>query len=192
VLAGCFINGNGQLQGNGQANGNGSDNKVGNGNGDGNGSGNGAGNGGGTSSGPTDGTYDITTAGAGAIGPSEMTVAGSSATAFVAQAAEGHPSDLGCIRTTDRTTFTLEAKGDSVRGTLTVDKAFTGNGCPDETTRAHTFSGTRSAGGPDGLQGSWLVTGLDVDPVTLSVAAANGVVSITSTRADMSFAARKR
>jgi hypothetical protein len=191
LVCGCFINGNGQLQGNGQANGNGSGNGTGNGNGNGSGNGSGSGNGN-SASGTEDGTYDITAAGAGAIGPSEMTIAGSTATGFVAQPTEGQQDDYGCTHVTDRTAFSLTAQGASVQGSLTVKKAFTGDGCPDPSTRTIAFSGARSAAGPDGLQGSWNVTGLDNQPVTLTVSATNGIVSISSSRTDMSLAARKR
>jgi hypothetical protein len=190
AVAGCVVNGNGQVQGEAHDNGNG--NASGNGNG--NGSGNGLDIG---KSGTTgDGSWDITTGGGAAINPSEMVLVGSTANGYVALASEGKvdPRLSSCTRSTDRSEFKLTASGNTIQGSFTSVREWTGDGCPDSVRQTTIISGERTEPGKSDLDGTWNITAADdhTYSAVLRVAAADGIMSATSTRTEFSFAARKR
>jgi hypothetical protein len=188
LVNGCFINGNGQAQGDARDNGSG--------NASGNGSGNGVNVGSNPETRPGDGAWDITTAGGGAISPSEMVISGSRATGFIASKNEGtqDSSTFGCTRIKDRSEFQLDATGDTVRGTFSVVREWSGSSCPPNQKRTIVLTGARTTPGKNDLDGDWDVTAADKETFTaaLHVSTTSGTMSATSTRTELSFAARKR
>jgi hypothetical protein len=197
ALSGCFINGNGQAQGDAKDNGNGNASNNGNGNGSGNGSNNGNGTNpplDGTK--PSDGAWDITTATGSPIGPSQFVLAGSTATGFIANPTEGRPDGSlpFCTITKDRSEFHLTASGNTLTGTFTVLTFWSGDSCPQNQSRVINVAGTRSQPGKNDLDGEWNLTVVDGDSVTatLTVSTSAGSVSATSSSPELAFAARQR
>ncbi len=191
-LAGCFINGNGQAQGEARDNGND--------NGSGNGSDNTFRNGTGVASdaaGPSDGTWDITAAGGGAVGPSEMIVVAGRASGFIARKGEGatDPSWSWCTRTLDRTEFEIAAEADVLSATFRVIREWRGYGCPSSDKRTVTVTGVRTTPGKNDVDGEWTVSFIEdasSEQGKLRIGASAGLISCTASRADLSFAARRR
>jgi hypothetical protein len=188
-LPACFFNGNGQLQADAKDNGNG------------NGSNNGSNNGTGPVIGgvdpPGDGVWDITTAGGGPIAPSEVVIAGTRATGFITNPGEGTPDRAwpGCEVDKDRMEFTLDATGNTLRGTFTVLNYWTGSYCPQNQSRVVNVTGTRTSTGKNDLDGDWKLTindGGGNAAATLHVSASSGTLSATSSTVAFAFAARKR
>lgn len=189
-LAACFINGNGQAQGEAKDNGNG------------NGSENGSGNGvvvavESDNEGPSNGTWDITTAGGAAIEASSMTVTGTKAKGVVVKKGEGatDPHAPRCTRTKNRTEFELEAEDDDLVGTFTVVREWTGSQCPPNEKKTITLTGTRKKSGKNDLDGDWSITCTDESvsfDAMLRVGASTGLASATSSRPEVTFAARRR
>jgi hypothetical protein len=209
ALTGCFINGNGQIQG--DARDNGSGNAANNGSNNGNGASNGSGN-------PTkagaeagaaavnaDGAWDITASVADPVVRSEMSIKGGKATGIVVFGTEGQldPGMYRCVRTKDRYEFELTANGDSMAGTFTIVRAWASQSnsyCREASKRVFTVIGQRTAAGKSDLDGEWRVssvgpgteTGSEGLTASLSVSIAEGFISAVASRADLSFAARKR
>ena len=202
VLPSCFINGNGQALGEARDNGNGNGTGNASGNGTGNASGNGTGNGSGNTitvgkNGTSgNGTWDITTGGGGAINPSEMVIVGSHATGFVALQSEGkpEPGTSTCVRIKDRGEFQLLAEADSLSGTFTSIREWSGNGCPATRRSTLVVTGRRSQAGKNDLDGEWNIICADDETFTavIQLSAADGIMTAISTRPELSFAARKR
>ena len=181
-------------------------------NGDGTSSGTGAGTG---ITAGLDGTWDITSAGRGNIGPSEMTISNGVVEGFIASSTEGKDS-LGCTKVKDRGEFKLTFTGNALSGTITEVRELEGGpGCADRNrSKVHPISGTRKNAG-SGLTGEWEVTFDDslpfivvVDGLTAKAwdkkdksegrePAANATVAgdsatVTADDRDHNFAARRR
>jgi hypothetical protein len=168
-----------------------------------------------------DGTWDITSIGGTALAPSQMTVKGGQFDGVLVVSDEGTRDVDGCMITKDRIAFTATVSGDSLSLTLTPDLEVSGDDCTMSTGRqVAKLSATRThnaknASGQTALEGDWVVTpdndsatpfavsvaGLvakawdnaskDRNPV-LSLNAANGTATTTTSNSDLSFAARKR
>jgi hypothetical protein len=123
-----------------------------------------------------------------------MTIGGATITGYVAQASEGRaePGWPSCTRIVDRTEFTFTVQANVMSGTVAVKKAYSGAQCPSGAARSIAVSGTRTVPGVDALQGSWQVTGIEERPLALTVSVGAGSALISSARADISLAARKR
>jgi hypothetical protein len=187
--SGCFINGNGQAQGEAKDNGNG--------NGNGNLSNNGSGNGSGNSIDVNDGIWDITSGGAAAIGASQMIVVEAHATGFIARVTEGRAesNNPSCTREKDRTEFVIDAKGDVLDGTFTLVREWNGTWCPPAIRRQSKVTGKRTKAGANDLDGEWNLTyvaGSESFGGFLQVSKTDGTINATSSRPELSFAARKR
>jgi hypothetical protein len=194
-LSGCFINGNGQAQGDARDNGSGNASGNGSGNGDGNdlGSGNSIED---EANATADGNWDITTNGGGAVSRSEMVVTGGKATGFVALSGEGkpEPGKAGCTRTKDRTEFQLKAVDDSLSGSFNMIREWSGSRCPKATKSTFSITGVRTERGKSAFGGDWSISGSGADSFTVGLklaVASDSMVSI-ATSPDLSFVAQKR
>ncbi len=162
-----------------------------------------------------DGTWDITAAGSGDIGPSEMTIANGTVTGFIADRDEGKESD-GCTNLKYRAEFRLTFEGNALSGTITSVRAYEGGAQCTEMNRNDVtpMSGSRTNAG-SGLSGDWEVTVggeapfvVAVDGLTakawdkkakangkeptVNVSVAGGNATVTDTKKTFSLAARKR
>lgn len=164
-----------------------------------------------------DGQWDITAAGDGAIGPSEMTNGGGVYRGVITDDKEVVPVGEGCTRTKDRTEWQITIEGNALSGTFTEIREYTGTGpnCPtSRPPELTTITGTR-AGAGSGLDGEWEARIGDGQPFVVSVSGltakgwdkeakakgrepsvqvtvAGGNVTVTSTDDDLQFAARRR
>ena len=184
-----------------------------------NGSSSGSGpNGTGTGTGITaglDGTWDITSAGRGSIGPSEMTISNGVVDGFVASPGEGEESS-GCTKVKDRGAFKLTFEGNALSGTIDVVREYEGGAeCTSmNRTDVSPVTGTRKNAG-SGLSGEWEVTvgknkpfivvvdGLtakawdkarkaDADEAAVTATVAGASATVAADDRDFSFAARRR
>lgn len=175
-------------------------------------------NGTGTGTGITaglDGAWDITTAGRGQIGPSEMTISNGVVEGFIPSSTEGKDS-LGCTKVKDRAEFKLTFAGNALSGTITEVRELEGGAeCANRNKSTVTpVSGTRQNAG-SGLSGEWEVTVGKAEPFIVVVdgltakawdkkrksdgneASANATVAgdsatVTADDRDFTFAARRR
>jgi hypothetical protein len=181
------------------------------------------GGGGGSASDPTgalDGTWDITTAGTGNIGPSQMTAQAGTVTGAIVDEYEGQP-DPGmpsCTYSAYRVEFTFNVQGNALNATFNNKREYSSPSCPkpDDSSSTLTCTRTRVAAASDtDMNGDWDCTAQDnptftvtVDglaaqgwdktdkaagkPASVSVAIANGVATVSATNSDFKFAAKKR
>ncbi len=195
LVPGCFFNANGQAQGDAKDNGNGNASNNANGNGSGNASGNANGNSN-TTAAVKEGTWDISTIGAGSLGPSEMVVTASAVSGFIATAAEGKsdPKAPDCVCVKDRTEFSLTASANTMTGSITAITEWVGSGCRPSSRDSLPLAGTRIVVGTGSLDGTWDVKSTDQRPfaATVQVSIQSGIATATSTQANLQFAARKR
>lgn len=174
---------------------------------------NGNGSGSGTTAG-LDGAWDITAAGDGNIGPSEMTIANGVVTGVITSAGEGKTSG-DCTKLKDRAEFKLTFEGNALSGTITEIREYEGGDtCPGNKNEITPITGSRTNAG-SGLTGEWEVKvgddpafivdidGLtakawdkkakaDGDEATVNASVAGGNATVSATRDELSFAARKR
>jgi hypothetical protein len=131
-------------------------------------------------------------------------------------------SDIAtCIRKSDRTTFSMSVDKDQLTFTVTENLQYTGSGCPSNKVSTGTLLGTRTQKAADSdtqLNGTWSLTSQDtknsfgavsVDgltakawgnpadlvagkPATLTVIVTNGLASVSTSNANLSFAAKRR
>lgn len=167
-----------------------------------------------------DGTWDVTAAGIGTLGVSEMTIKGGDIRGVLVNDDEGLDLGDSCTLTKSRDLFKFTVSGDKLTGTITHERAFSSPACGDAQSEAATVSATRkhaakNAQGATVLEGEWVVkvegrsplavavTGLagkawdqaakaKGDAPALTTLVTNGEANTTADDTRLSFAARKR
>ncbi len=162
-----------------------------------------------------DGTWDITSAGDGNIGPSEATISNGVITGAITSPDEGQTSG-GCKNIKDRGDFNFTVSGNALSGTIDVVREWEGSDCPTKKKESVPVTGSRSsATAGTGLTGEWELTVgeeptmvVSVDGLTMkvwdkaakaagkepgaTVTVAGNNLAVTAKRDDYSLAARRR
>lgn len=167
-----------------------------------------------------DGTWDITAAGGDAIGPSSMTINGSTIDGELSETDDSYVDGQGqpCTSTTD-TEFSIAVQGENATATFTFVSKFSSADCGDASTTTSTITATRESGSETGdtvYDGKWTIFNSDNEPFAavtilnlvvsawenaqkeaseppvLKAVIANGATNAATTKKDLTFAARKR